>query len=439
MECKIINKINELPLAKRFFIISVVILLIILLFINVIILNNFKKVFIEREKNLFKQWIETSIKEHLRFFVYKKEWNKNIDFSPLVNEIKKLPDIINITIYSPNGDILFTLDKRVKKLKCIFSDSIKEASKGKYYGKFFAIKSRSGNRSVQAFFYPFIFQGKLNGIIQVCKNPSNLLKQIDFLRIIVLAISFFGFLFYIIIVYFVITKIEKREQRLQEEIQQYQRLSCLGHFSAKMSHELGTPLHVIQGNVELIGDIVDDSFVKDRIIAVNRQIHKINNIIKNYLYLAKNPVPEYNFFFIKEFLSTLINNFSFIVPDNIKIIMEIEDFTVYSDKDFIEQILYNFVKNSVDSIGEKEGIIKIRSYQKDKYIHIEIIDNGRGFSEEVKNKLFDPFFTTKKTGKGTGLGLSVCKDLIEALHGEIYCESKNGWTTFGIKVPYERR
>jgi len=119
--------------------------------------------------------------------------------------------------------------------------------------------------------------------------------------------------------------------------------------------------------------------------------------------------------------------------------MEIEDFTVYSDKDFIEQILYNFVKNSVDSIGEKEGIIKIRSYQKDKYIHIEIIDNGRGFSEEVKNKLFDPFFTTKKTGKGTGLGLSVCKDLIEALHGEIYCESKNGWTTFGIKVPYERR
>jgi len=434
MECKIINRVNQLPLAKRFFIISVLILLIILLCINVIILDNFKKVFIEREKNLFKQWIETSIKEHLRFFVYKKEWNKDIDFSPLVNEIKKLPDILTVTFYSPNGKILYTLDKRVKELKCVFSDSVKEASKGKYYGKFFDIKTKSGNRSVQAFFYPFIFQGKLKGIIQVCKNPSNLLKQIDFLRIIVLSISFFGFLFYIIIVYLVITKIEKREKKLQDKIQQYQRLSCLGHFSAKMSHELGTPLHVIQGNVELIGDIVADSFVRDRIINVNKQIHKINNIIKNYLYLAKNPVPEYNFFFLKEFLSNLINNFSFIVPDNIKIKMEIEDITVYSDKDFIEQILYNFVKNSVDSIGEKKGTIKIRSYRMEKVIHIEIIDNGRGFSEIMKSKLFDPFFTTKKDG--SGLGLSIVHSIINKHNGKIFVNSiEDKGTIFTIYLP----
>jgi signal transduction histidine kinase len=438
MECKLKEFVNTLSLSKRFFIVSVIILLFILLVFNVIILQNFKKVFIEREKKLFKQWIETSIKEHLRFFIYKKEWNKNIDFTPLVNEIKKLPDIINITFYSPDGKILYTLNESVKKNKCLFYDPIKKASRGDFYGQFFVIKEKKGNSTVQAFFYPFIFHGKLNGIIQVCKNPSNLLKQIDFLRLIVLLISFFGFLSYMIIVYFIITRIERREKKLQEEIHQYQRLSCLGHFSAKMSHELGTPIHVIQGNVELIGDLTNDDFVKERIEVVNRQIHKINNIIKNYLYLAKEPVPEYNFFYLKEFLLKLIDDFSFTIPDNISIETVIEDCTVYSDKDFIEQILYNFVKNSVDSIGEKKGRIIIKSYIKENYLHIEIIDNGRGFSNDVETKLFDPFFTTKKTGKGTGLGLSVCKDLIESLNGYIYCNSKKGMTLFGIKIPVER-
>ncbi len=434
MECKFLNYLNNFSIAKRFFIISVMILLVILLVFNVVILENFKKVFIKREKNLFNQWIETTLKEHLRFFVYKKNWTKDIDFTPLVNEIKKLPDIINITFYSPDGKMLYTLNKKVVKNICYYKDALEKAKKGKFVGKFY---NPGNNRIIQVFFYPFLFKNKVRGIIQICKNPTSLLKEIDKLRLLVLSLSFFGFLSYIVLVYIIITKIEKREKQLQEEIQKYQRLSCLGHFSAKMSHELGTPLHVIQGNVELIGDIFDDDFVKDRIYIVNRQIHKINNIIKNYLYLAKEPVPEYDYFFIKDFLYRLLDDFSFTIPDNISIKTEIEDCSVYSDRDFIEQILYNFIKNSIDSIGEKKGEIIIKTYTKDNYLHIEVIDNGKGFPPEIKDKLFDPFFTTKKTGKGTGLGLSVCKDLIKALNGDIYCSSENGKTTFGIKIPLE--
>ncbi len=437
MECKFLNYLNRYSIAKRFFIISVFILLFVLLISNIVILKNFKKVIIDREKRLINKWIETSLREHLRFFIYKKDWNKRIDFTPLVNELKKFPDVVNITFYSRKGEILYSIKKGVEKKQCYFKESLNLALKGKFLGKFYRFYDKKSNKEItlQIFFYPFVFKNEIKGIIQICKNAESLLNEINILRLSVLSISFFGYLFYIVIVYFIITTIENREKKLQEEIEKYQRLSCLGNFSAKMSHELGTPLHVIQGNVELIDENVKDDFIKERIEVVNRQINKINNIIKNYLYLAKEPVPEMGYFRLKEFLLRIIDEFAFTIPENITVKTEIEDYTVYSDKDFIEQILYNFVKNSVDSIGEKKGEILIKAYRKDDFLHIEVIDNGKGFPEKIKKQLFDPFFTTKKTGKGTGLGLSVCKDLVTALKGEIYCDSKKEKTTFGIKIP----
>ena len=431
MNCKIIEQFNQISLSKRFFIISFISLLVILLIFNILIVKNFKNVFIAREKKIFKQLIETSVKQHLRLYVYKYKWDKSFDFTLLINEIKKLPNIYNVSFYTSNGDLITAL-KLIKQNKdCVFKEGLEKAKKGIFYVKFYKINGRM----IQMFFYPFVFKGKVNGIIQVCKNPDELLKQVNFVRNIVLLISFTGFLLYLFFVYVIITKIERREQLLQDKVIQYQRLSCLGHFSAKMSHELGTPLHVIQGNVELIGDLVKDDFVIQRINIVNRQINKINNIIRNYLYLAKNPVPEYNFFFLKEFLLQIIDEFSSYVPDNIEMNVEIDDVNVYSDKEFIELILYNFIKNAIDSIGEQSGTITIKSYKVSESINIEVIDTGKGFSEKIKEQLFEPFFTTKKTGKGTGLGLSVCKDLVTALGGEIYCSSKNKETVFGIKIP----
>jgi signal transduction histidine kinase len=68
-------------------------------------------------------------------------------------------------------------------------------------------------------------------------------------------------------------------------------------------------------------------------------------------------------------------------------------------------------------------------------VHIDIIDNGAGISEENKNKIFDPFFTTRAPGEGTGLGLSLCLRIIEEHNGRIVVESNKGLTTFSIILP----
>ena len=70
------------------------------------------------------------------------------------------------------------------------------------------------------------------------------------------------------------------------------------------------------------------------------------------------------------------------------------------------------------------------------YVHLQVIDNGVGMTEEVRSKAFDPFFTTKPVGKGTGLGLSTILGYVLQSHGEATIESELGrGTTIHILLP----
>jgi len=84
----------------------------------------------------------------------------------------------------------------------------------------------------------------------------------------------------------------------------------------------------------------------------------------------------------------------------------------------------------------ENGEIKIKTYNKDGWLVVEIIDSGPGIPEEIQLKVFDPFFTTKPPGEGTGMGLNISHNIIvQKHHGEIKVKSKPGETCFQIKLP----
>ena len=60
-----------------------------------------------------------------------------------------------------------------------------------------------------------------------------------------------------------------------------------------------------------------------------------------------------------------------------------------------------------------EGIIKIFAEKEDDHVIFAVKDNGKGMTDEVKEKIFNPFFTTKDVGEGVGLGLSISHGIIE--------------------------
>jgi signal transduction histidine kinase len=112
-------------------------------------------------------------------------------------------------------------------------------------------------------------------------------------------------------------------------------------------------------------------------------------------------------------------------------------FLVASDKERLEQVFLNLVKNSMEAMDEG-GDILIRASTHNDRVEITVTDDGCGISEEDREKIFAPFFTTKKDG--TGLGLGISKRIVEDHAGSSLTvkSQEGGGTTVTITLPRYR-
>ncbi|UNU26503.1 trifunctional serine/threonine-protein kinase/ATP-binding protein/sensor histidine kinase [Microcoleus vaginatus] len=114
----------------------------------------------------------------------------------------------------------------------------------------------------------------------------------------------------------------------------------------------------------------------------------------------------------------------------------------------LNQVFMNLLANAIDALEESNqgrsfaeinahpNHITIRTKVESEKVKISIADNGKGMSEDVKNRIFDHLFTTKDVGKGTGLGLAIARQIVEEKHGgKLSCFSTPGeGTEFVIEI-----
>ncbi|BAZ50722.1 two-component hybrid sensor and regulator [Nostoc sp. NIES-4103] len=119
----------------------------------------------------------------------------------------------------------------------------------------------------------------------------------------------------------------------------------------------------------------------------------------------------------------------------------------------LNQVFMNLLANAIDALEESNyqrsyqeiktqpNCIKIETYLQENYAKISIADNGKGMTEEVKNKIFDHSFTTKGVGKGTGLGLAIARQIVVEKHnGTIQVNSSLGeGSEFIITLPVKAK
>lgn len=144
-----------------------------------------------------------------------------------------------------------------------------------------------------------------------------------------------------------------------------------------------------------------------------------------------------------------------ICPDNVELDIDL-DFggaAFLGNETQLSQVVLNMAVNAVHAIGQKEGHIAItgRALGKEeleergltppsrlweRYLCLDIRDDGCGMSSATLAQIFDPFFTTKKAGQGTGLGLSLADQIIRSHKGSITAESQVGQgSVFHILLP----
>ncbi len=105
------------------------------------------------------------------------------------------------------------------------------------------------------------------------------------------------------------------------------------------------------------------------------------------------------------------------------------------DRALIIQVLINLIKNALEALKEIDNKqLIIRGFQNKDHVFIQIIDNGPGIEDELKDKIFIPFFTSKE--KGSGIGLSLSQQIVQKHGGELsLINSDSKGTTFQLELP----
>ena len=102
----------------------------------------------------------------------------------------------------------------------------------------------------------------------------------------------------------------------------------------------------------------------------------------------------------------------------------------------LQQVCLNLLTNAVQAMSPAGGVLRVRTYQANDRVRLEVQDTGPGITVDARARIFEPFFTTKKEGEGTGLGLSVTYGIVTTHGGTIeVVDTGPGGTTFRVTLP----
>lgn len=245
-------------------------------------------------------------------------------------------------------------------------------------------------------------------------------------------------------------QLEQANQKLKKahrETIQAEKLAATGRLAAGFAHEIGNPVTIIQGYLELIQqNQFSEQEKQDFVTRSLVELKRIDTLLFDLMDLAKEKPKNIQLISISsvlvDVLSTLQSTFN---QNSITTNHTLDSSAmILADSELIRQVFLNVLLNSIDAIAEKkdrvEGIItcsiETTIISDTNMAQIIIEDNGIGFAGEETEQLFEPFFTTKPIGKGTGLGLSVVHRIIDDLGGYIEVSTvNNSGTAFRIYLP----
>jgi signal transduction histidine kinase len=170
------------------------------------------------------------------------------------------------------------------------------------------------------------------------------------------------------------------------------------------------------------------------VLQTTERISQIVHAVKSYTYLDQAPLLEVD---VHEGLENTLVIMQHKLKKGVTIKREyapdLPRIQAYASE--LNQVWTNIIDNAVDAMHGK-GEIRIKTYEEDMHVIVEIVDNGPGIPPDIQSRIFDPFFTTKAPGHGTGLGLHISHDIIANRHrGQLTVESKPGETKFRAVLP----
>ncbi|MBI3652253.1 MAG: HAMP domain-containing protein [Acidobacteria bacterium] len=223
---------------------------------------------------------------------------------------------------------------------------------------------------------------------------------------------------------------------MQRQLTQFERMAAAGQLAAQFAHEVGTPLNLISGHVQLLRARSTSDKVTNRLDVIAEQIERITKIVRSMLDSTRRPQPKFEVFDLNALVIQIIETIQpTLAARNVGLITAMAEPTllVKADQDQIQQVFINLINNSLDAMPEG-GNLTLTSRPEDATAIVELSDNGEGIAPDHLHHIFDPLFSTKRE-HGTGLGLTIVRQIVYEHGGDISVRSTIGQgTTFQIKL-----
>jgi signal transduction histidine kinase len=237
---------------------------------------------------------------------------------------------------------------------------------------------------------------------------------------------------------------------MQHQLIMREKMAMLGNLAAGLAHEVNNPIGAVNSAADVatrctakierainesktIEDVKENSGVKktlqllvqsnETITTAGKRISRIVNSLKNFALLDE---AEYKKVDLHEGIESTLTLLEHELKDRIKVSKEFNDIPeVYCYASQINQVILNILKNASQAI-DGDGLIRIKTFVKDKNIVVEISDTGRGIPPEKLEKVFELGFSARGSRVKMGSGLWTAHNIMHQHDGELLVKSKLG-------------
>lgn len=259
-----------------------------------------------------------------------------------------------------------------------------------------------------------------------------------------------------VLVFFVISALVRRGQRLEAQAAEAERLAYLGTLAAGLAHEIRNPLNSLNLNMQMLeedlaapqaasgqipGPVSGQSSSQRKLLAITRsEIARLERLVSDFLSYAR-PRPLR---LRTVAAADLLERARAVVAGEFALrgaIFEVADESpgtaVRVDDEQLQQLLINLLQNALaasEGTGRPPRVV-LRSRREGPRVVLEVEDNGAGVPEEARPRIFELFFSTRKGG--SGLGLAIAERVVRAHGGELSFDSEVGkGSIFRVALPF---
>jgi signal transduction histidine kinase len=234
----------------------------------------------------------------------------------------------------------------------------------------------------------------------------------------------------------------QRVLALREALARAERLAAVGQVAATVAHEVGTPLNLVSGYVQMLQqDEEAGEHLRERLAIVDEQISRVTAVLRSMLDRARHPLSRASVQVAPIVARATEIAEPALARSGIQVLLNIEPAlpSVDGDEVQIELALLTLIHNALDAMP-RGGTLEITAGAHVAGVVIDVRDSGGGIAADILPRLFEPWVTSKPTGRGTGLGLSIVRDIVRGHGGTIDVDNRPGdGATFTILLPAAAR